>query len=242
MTNRGAEASPLVYARVAGFIYLFTIIGSLLNVAFVMDALVIPGDVAATAKNIIGNELLFHIGIAFELVMSASVVVLALCLYVILRPVNRNLALLALCWRLAEAILLAVTVLISFIVLQILGEQAYLAAFETKQLQALVGVFLGVRTTGVDIVILFTGLGSIVFFYLFFKSRYIPRVLAAWGILTYMLIILYSLAKIVSPGNLTEFDMIVYGPGALFELIIGLWLLFRGVNIQPQIDPDLESA
>jgi len=237
MTNRTAGKSQHTAAKVAGFLYLFIIISSFLTGGLVDSSLIVPGDAATTANNIMANELLFRIGIASGLIVGASIVVLALALYVILKPVNKNLALLALLWRLAEAILGVVTVLIGFIVLLLLD----VTVFTTEQLQALVGLFLNVRTAGIFIVTVFVSLGTIVFSYLFLKSRYIPRILAAWGIFSFLLALIYSFANILFlPVAMIEFVFLI--PGALFELIIGFWLLIKGVNVEKWENRALESA
>nr|QNO54294.1 hypothetical protein FGBIHFOD_00034 [Methanosarcinales archaeon ANME-1 ERB7] len=179
-TARIADTSQRKAARVAGFMFLFSLIVPLFNWIFVLSKLIVAENVIATANNIMANELLFRIGITIELIMSVGLIVLGLALYIILKPVNKNLALLALLWKLAEAIIVAVIVLVSFIALQILNGGAYLTAFTLEQLQAPVGFLLNEHTVLYSIPMVFLGLGSIVFFYLFFKSKYIPRILAGF--------------------------------------------------------------
>ena len=137
MTNSIVETSPLVYARVAGLAYIVIIMLGIFSVSFIETNLVVPGNDAATVNNILTNELRFRISVASEIVMFVLVVLLSLSLYVILKTVNKNLALLALLWRLGEAIIGgSVTVLGGLIPLLLLHREA---AFETEQLQALVG-------------------------------------------------------------------------------------------------------
>ena len=236
MTDRAAQTTPLIYARIAGFLYLIIILSSIFNEIFVRSNLVVSGDAATTADNIMASEWLFRLVTASDLIIFAGVVLLSLALYVILKTVNKNLALLALCWRLVEATLGCVTVLCSFIVLLLLNGENYSTAFETEQLPALVGLFLDVRTAGMDMVIIFCGLGSIVFCYLFFKSRYVPRILAAWGILSYLLITIYPFVNFLLPNRTGMPEIVVYAPGTLFEVMFGLWLLFKGIRI-----PDIKS-
>ncbi len=186
------------------------------------------------------NQLLFRIGSAYELIMYASVVILAWALYVILKPVNKNLALLALLWRLVEAILGCISVLSGLIVLQLLNGENYSAAFETEQLQALVRLFLDVQWAVVTILFVFISLGTIVFCYLFFKSKYIPRILAAFGIFSFLLALIGSFVNILVPNNTA---MMIFGPPvALFEVAIGLWLLIKGVDVEQWEKRALESA
>jgi hypothetical protein len=89
---------------------------------------------------------------------------------------------------------------------------------------------------------IFMGLGGTVFCYLFFKSKYIPRILAAWGILTYLIMLIFSFVNILLPNLPAMIEIVVYAPGTLFEVIFGFWLLFKGVNVQPRDNRTLESA
>jgi hypothetical protein len=232
MTNQTAEASPLVYARVAGVAYLvITIVGVLYGI-LVESKLVVSGNDAATATNILANESLFRTGIVLVLIIYVSVVVASWALYVILRTVHENLALLALLLRSAEAIVGAATVLLSFVVLYVLGDNGPSSAFEPEQLHALAGRFLDVRTAGLDIVLIFIGVGATIFCYLLFKSRYIPKPLAAWGIFTYLSMLSLALVSILFPNHPLMLEHVLYGVGALFELVFGLWLVFKGVDLQ----------
>jgi hypothetical protein len=209
-------------------------------VGFVESRLIVSGNDAATVNNIMANELLFRIGIVGEIMMFVLVVLLSLALYVILKTVNKNLALLALLWRLGEAIIGGgVTVLSGLIPLLLLNGEA---VFETEQLQALVGLFLDVRTAGLDVVLIFIGMGGTVFCYLFFKSKYVPRILAVWGMLTYLSMLILAFVSILLPNLPETIKMAFYVPGGLFEIIFGLWLLIKGVNVEQWEKRALESA
>jgi hypothetical protein len=232
MTNRTAEASPVVYARVAGVAYLVIIIVAMLNAGLVDSKLIVSGNDAATANNIMANESLFRIGIVLVLIIYASVVVASWALYVILRTVNKNLALLALLLRSAEAVVGAATVLVSFAVLSVLGSKGPSNVFEAEQLHALAGGFLDVRTAGLDIVLVLIGLGAMVFCYLLFKSKYIPRPLAGWGIFTYLSMLFLGLVSILFPGHPSILEVVLYSVGGSFELVFGLWLVFKGIDLQ----------
>ncbi len=96
MQGHTEEESQRKAAKVAGLMFLFIVIGWTLNWTFVDSKLIVAGNVTATVNNIMANELLFRIGITDELIFSFSGVVLALALYILLKPVNKNLALLAL--------------------------------------------------------------------------------------------------------------------------------------------------
>src|SRR5207244_6318786 len=93
MTNRAVETSPQVYARIGGVLYLIIIVIGFCSEFFVRDKLVVSGDVTATANNIAASESLWRISIAGELILLVCAVALTMILYVLLSPVNKNLAL-----------------------------------------------------------------------------------------------------------------------------------------------------
>ncbi|MDD5773065.1 MAG: DUF4386 domain-containing protein [bacterium] len=236
MTNHTADASLIKTARIAGIMFLLSLILPTLNWIFVLSKFIAAENAIATANNIMVNELLFRIGIINELIISVVAVVLATVLYIILKPVNKNLALLALFLKLTEAILMAVIALSSFISLLILKGQTSLKVFEPEQLQTLVGLLINERMTVSAVPMVFLGLNFMVFLYLLLKSKYVPGILAGFGILSYTLIFIYALITILSPkcAAVIIIQIICWAPSCFFELIIGLWFLIKGVNIQQE--------
>ncbi|MDR6223467.1 DUF4386 domain-containing protein [Methanococcoides alaskense] len=243
MTNNITDTSQRKAVRVAGFMFLFSLLVPFLNWTFVLSKLIVAENVIATANNIVANQLLFRIGITIELIMSAGLIVLALALYIILKPVNKNLALLALLWKLVEATMAAAIVLVSFIALQFLNGDVYVAVFTPEQLQVPVGFLLNEHTALYSIPMVFLGMDMMLFSYLFFKSKYIPRILASFGIFSFALIFIHALMYILAPEYATMpiNQVIFWAPSGLFEIIIGIWLLFKGINVQ-QGDNHIEEA
>ena len=121
-------------------------------------------------------------------------------------------------------------VLSSLVVLQILNGGNYSAVFEAGQLHALVGLNLDVQSAARSILIVFISLGTVVFCYLFYRSRYIPRILAVFGLFSFLLM-LYPLVAILLPFP-AMIQIAFHLPGLLFEVVIGLWLLIKGVNVE----------
>ena len=242
-TVRIVDTSQRKVVRVAGFMFLFSFIVPTLYWTFVLSKLIVAENIIATANNIVANELLFRIGITIELIMSVGLIVLALSLYIILKPVNKNLALLALLLKLVEATVVVAIVLVSFIALQILNGEAYLTAFTPEQLQVPVGLILNAHTTLYSIPMVFLGLDMMVFSYLFFKSKYIPKILAGFGILSFALIFIHALMYIIAPkyAAMPISQIIFYAPSGLFEIIIGIWLLSKGIKI-PSNDEDIKGT
>lgn len=233
MVSNATDPSLRRAVRVAGLAYLLIIVTSMLAVIFIELRLVVPGDVAATISNITANESLYRLGAAYDLLMFASVVVLAVALYAVLKTVSRNLALLALLWRLGEAIVGIVTVLASLVILHLLSGGGHSTVPEMEQVRGLVGLLLNVRAAGLTVLTAFLCLGTIIFCYLFFKSRYVPRALAVWGMAACLLMLAVAFAGILVRDLPRMVETACVMPVALFEAVIGLWLLFKGIAIRP---------
>ena len=218
-------------ARVAGFTYLITLAAVVFAQFGIHDRLLIEGNAAETAQNIVAHERLFRISIACDLFYCAGVVVLLTALYVILKPVNRGLALLGAFWRLAHALMWVLMTLNLFDALRVLSDADSLRAFDAERLQALAGLYLGARSDQYHVGLLFCGLASTVCSYLWFKSSYIPKALAVFGVISSLFCVACTFTFIIVPGfakvvNLWWFD----SPMGIFDIATSFWLLFRGLR------------
>ena len=228
-TIRTVEPAQQTAAKVAGFLYLFTMATSIFGF-YARAPLLVRGNAAQTAVNIAASERLYRISIVSDLLTVACVIILVAALYVVLKPVDRNVALLAAFWRLAENFILAVITLSAFAALALLSGADYLRAFDTEQLQALAYTLaLRVHGAGFNIGFVFLGLGSTVFSYLWLKSRYIPRALAAWGIFSSLVLAIVTLAILVFPG-LAALGLTYMLPMFFYEVGLGIWLLVKGIR------------
>jgi hypothetical protein len=233
-TYNNTESSHRITVKVAGFMFLFAFIVPTINWALVLSKFIFAENAIATANNIMANEFLFRIGISIELFMSVGLIVLGLALYIILKAVDKNFALLALSLKLVEATIMAVTVLVLFIALQVLNRDADLSSLTQEQLQFPIGIIFNSHTAIASIPMIFLGLDMMIFSYLFFKSKYIPRILAGFGILSFALIFIQSLMFILGPEYAMRpiNQIIFWAPSGVFEIIIGVWLLVKGINVQ----------
>jgi hypothetical protein len=227
-------------ARVAGWAYLLTFaIVVYVNFA-IHDRLIVGGNTAETARNILAHERLFRIGITGDLVYCAGIVVQLTALYVVLRPVNHGLALLAVLWRLVWVLTWLVMTLHLFDALRLLRGADYLRAFEAEQLQSLARLYLGTRFDYYYAGLLFGAAASTVCGYLWFKSRYIPRALAVFGVVSSAFCVVCTLVFYIFPSfdnivNLWWFD----SPMGIFDIATSFWLLFRGLRLPT---PELSEA
>lgn len=213
----------------AGVGYLLSPILPLLSTFLVYFKLIVPDDPAATAHNILSNQLLFRVGIVSDLLMAANVLILYMALYVLLRTVNERLALFALILRLGDTMLVCVAALGSLLGLELLSGGAAAKAFEANQLQALAALLFQVRSVNA-LLFLFVGTGAALSCYLFLESKLIPRGLAVFGIVSFVLLPVFSFVSILAPtaAAMPAVQGIFYTPSVLFEFTVGLWLLIKG--------------
>jgi Domain of unknown function (DUF4386) len=217
-------------AKVVGFSYLFALPPAIFAEFYVRNQLIAFDNAAQTARNIVAHERLFRLGIAGNLSVFAIDVVLIIALYVVLMPVNRSLALLATGWGLIETAILVVATLSDFDVLRILSSVDYLRAFDASQLQALARLSVSAHDATYRVGLVFAGLRSTAFCFLWFKSRLIPGALAGWGILASLLLGASALLLIIFPELAKVVSVVIYGaPIFFFELTMGFWLLLRGL-------------
>ena len=218
-------------AKVVGFAYLFALLPAIFAEFYVSGQLIVYNNAAETARNIRGHEQLFRLGVACNLIVFATDVVLITALYVVLERVNRNLALLAAFFRLIETTILFVVTLNDFNVLELLSGAEYLRALEADRVQALARLSIAAHGDAYNLALLLFGLGSPVFCYLWFRSGYIPKVLAAWGAIASLWVGVCAFTFIIFPAAIRVVTVVYYGgPIFFFELTMGFWLLFKGIN------------
>lgn len=228
MTVGTIDESQHKAAKVVGFSYLFALPPAIFAEFYVRNQLITFDNAAQTARNIMAHEQLFRLGIASNLSVFAIDVVLIIALYVVLMPVNRSLALLATGWGLIETAILVVATLSDFDVLRILSSVDYLRAFDASQLQALARLSVSAHDATYRVGLVFAGLRSTAFCFLWFKSRLIPGALAGWGILASLLLGASALLLIIFPELAKVVSVVIYGaPIFFFELTMGFWLLLR---------------
>jgi hypothetical protein len=232
MTAPAKPASPQSYARFGGLLYLVIIVAGALGELFIRGKLVVPADAAATSSNILASESLWRLGIAGDLVMHICDVFVMWALYVLLRPVSRNLALLNLLLNLIQTAVLAANKLNLLVPLLLLGDAPYLKAFEPAQLQAWSYVAIRLHEYGFAVGLLFFGFVCLVEGYLIRKSGYLPRVLGMLMQLAGTCYLVNSFALLLAPDLEGQLFPFILMPCLVAELSLALWLLVKGVNLQ----------
>lgn len=237
MTTKTIDESQRQAAKIVGVTYLFAMVTAIFGF-YVRGHLVVPGNAAETAHNIMASERLFRLGIASDLITFVTDIVLITALYVVLRPVNRNIALLSVGWRLMETAVLVVVTLNGLDVLRLLSGADDWQVLGTNQLQALARLSLNAYGAGYNVGFVFLGLGSAAFGYLWFKSNYIPSALAALGFLSSLLLAACNFAFIIFPSLSKIIGPVSMAPIGVFEVSMGFWLLVMGLRQSGITEPD----
>lgn len=235
MINQPTTQSLRNTARFAGLLYLILIIVGIFAQGYVREQLLVSGDATATVQNIIASEGLFRLSIAGDLLMILCDIALGAIFYLLLRPVNHTLALLAAFFRLAQAATLGLNLLNLFITLQLTNGAGYLTGFVPEQLQALALLFFEAHGIGYDIALVFFGVYLLLQGYLMNKSSYFPRFLGTLLLIAGLSYLLNSFSFLY-PNYAPLIGQLMIGPTVLAELVLTLWLLIKGINVPPQTD------
>ncbi len=175
MASLNNNTSPQLYARTGGIAYLIIIVAGALGELFIRNTLIVTGDAAASANNIAASPLLWRIGIAGDLFMHVCDVVVILALYTLLKPVNKNLALLAVLFNLIQTAVLVANKMNLLMPLFLSGSEDYLKAFNPQQLQALTYISVKAHGYGFGVGLIFFCFTCLIKGYLIFKSGFFPR-------------------------------------------------------------------
>ena len=225
------ESQARTLARIAGVLYLIIIVCAGFSEGYVRATLVVPDDPSATVANILESELLFRLGFVGDLVAFLCDAAVAVLFYVLLRPVDRTLSLLAASFRLlAHPAIAAVNLLNHFGALLLADGRGYLSAFDAAQLEALAMLSLDLHGYGYLIGGAFFGVHCALLAYLLARSELFPTVLgvlmgvAAAGYLfeSFTYFLLPSLE-----GLATSVVVVTAGVG---EVALCAWLLLKGVR------------
>jgi uncharacterized protein DUF4386 len=232
MTDRTIESAPQLYARIGGTLYLIIILIGLFGEAFVRDKLIVSGDAAATAKNVMASESLWRFHIAAELFLLICAVVLLMILFVLLKPVSRELTLLAAFFNLVSISLEAVITLYLLVALFPLANAGYLKAFAPEQLYALANLSLKSHGYGFSVSLLFFGCFCIVIGRVIFLSGFLPKVIGVLMQIAGLCYLTDSFALVLAPALANRLFPTILLPAFVGEASLCLWLLVRGVNVQ----------
>jgi hypothetical protein len=215
----------------AGLLYFIYIVITIPADVLARSPLIVFGDAATTARNIMASEWRFLVGITGDLVSAIFFLLAAWALYMLLKPVNKDFALLFLLLNLGGVAVYSINLLNQFAAVLLLSGADYLKAFQTDQLQALAMFFLNLHKNGYWIAQIFFGAWLLPLGYLVYKSGFLPKILGIVMMIHFVGWTMTSLQFFLFPA----FGSIIYltGPlGFISEFGLTLWLLIKGVKEQ----------
>jgi len=232
MDDGRAGTAPRALARLGGALYLVIIVLGIFGEVFVRDRIFVSGDAAATAANLRAMERLWRVGIATEVVLLLCATALTLIFFVLLEPVSRNLALLAVFFNLVSVSIEATAALDLVRALFPLGDAAYLKALPAEERDAMASLAIRSHAHGFGVALIFFGCVCLVLGYLIFRSGYLPKLVGVLMQIAGLSYLTDSFALILAPGFASRIFPAILVPAFVGEASFCLWLLVKGVNVE----------
>ena len=223
-----SAASMQKYARVAGVLFLLSMVAGGFGEGYAPTKLIVSADATATARNIIASNFFFRVGFGAYLVEAMCDIGLSLVLYVLLRPVHRNLALLAAFFGLVSTAVFAGAELFYFAPAFILGGAGYLKTFSADQLNSLALLSLKFYVYGGGLFMVFYGVAQVIRGYLIFRSGYIPKALGVLLAIGGLGFIIRNFALVLTPAYASDAFVL---PMFLAGVAMTVWFLVKGIDV-----------
>ena len=222
-----AETSPRLKARMIAVFFLLTLLTGIFAQGLVSERLVVSGDAAATATNILTHKSLFQLGFTVYLIEMACQIAMTALFYELLKPAGRSVSLLALVLGFAGCVIKTFSRVFFIAPLFVLGGSHYLSVFNPEQLQALALLFLRVNDQGAGMALAFFGFSTLLQGYLIFRSTFLPRILGVFSALAGLCWLTF-----LSPTLGYRLFPYTAGFGLLVSAALIVWLLVFGVDEQ----------
>ena len=218
-------------ARIGGLLYLILILVGMFAILFIRNKLIVSGDAAATVHNIASSQLLWRLGIVADLIMHVLDVPIMLIIYIILKPVNKNLALLNLLFNLVQTAVLVANKLNLIAALLPLDTAEYLKTIAPHQLNAQVYLSLILHDYGFGVGLIFFGFVCLIEGYLIFRSGFLPKFIGVLMQIAGLCYLLNSFALLINPKFANKLFPFVMLPCFVAELSLSVWLIVKGINV-----------
>jgi Domain of unknown function (DUF4386) len=223
-------------ARIAGAIYLSMVFTAPFSLIYVPSKLIVRGNAAATADNIMAHETMFRLSILGDLIGQVIFVCLAIALYRLLRDVSKPWAWLMVAFVLVSAAVCFMNVLNNIAALILFRGAEFLSAFDKPQRDALGMLFLRLHSHGIFIAEIFWGLWLFPFGLLVFRSGFMPRFIGVWLMINCFGYVALSVIALFFPDYYQA--AFRYSQPVLFgELVVMLWLLIKGAKVTQSPHP-----
>ncbi len=218
-------------ARLAGLIYLVTVITGIFHLVYVPNKLIVWKDSTKTVENLINNELLFRFGMAAEVIMLIAFLLLPIVLYKLLNKVNENYAKFMVVFAILSIPFSFTNMLNKFSVLTLLRKPDYLQSLNIEEIQAQLMLYLDSYSNGIDLSQVFWGLWLMPFGYLVYKSEFLPKVLGVFLVVGGIGYLIQFFGGFLIPNYYeTIIPKIAKFPSTVGEIGTCLWLLIIGAK------------
>jgi len=233
---KSVENYPQFYARLWGALYLLVIVLGGFAEGFVTDKLIVAGNVAASAQNILAWPGLWNLGVAADLLVVVLAIPQLWIEYLFLSRVNKSLMLLSLLLGAASLAVEAVSKVFLLVILPMLKSPDYLTAFDAHQMQVLANLALRTHNVAFNIALIFFGFACLVSGYLVFKSGYLPKFIGRLLQLAGVCYLVGCFAALFAPAFSDLITPAILIPPLIGESALCLWLLVKGVNVEKWIE------
>jgi hypothetical protein len=210
--------------KIAGAAFLFQAVASAVAGLIFLRPLIVPGNIVDSMTNMANNAMKVRAGIVIEMITVIALIILSVLLFIILKEQNLKIALIALGVRLTEVALLAVSRVETFGLLHI--SQASVSEGHPEYLRTLGNLAYETQEQAYSLNMVFFALGGTLFYYLLYKSGYIPKALALFGLIAAPLALIGTVVGLFG----VTVPLVVFLPNLPFELAIGFWLLVKGIR------------
>jgi hypothetical protein len=227
--------STRTIARVTGLLYVLIFLTAGFSEGFVRATLIVPGDATATAANVVASEGLFRLSVVSDLIAFSADAVVAVLLYVLLRPVSRTPALTAAALRLvAHPAIASINMLNQYMALELLTGAEYTTVFTPEQLNALALLLLTAHGYGYLIGGIFFGLHLLVLGHLLYRSELFPAFLGGLIVLAALGYLTESFTFFLVPAYEPIASTVVVVTAVVGEMVLALYLVVKGVRSVPE--------
>lgn len=217
--------------KIGGLLYLVIIVLGLFNELYIRGSLFVAGNSDLTAIKIISNEFLWRIGLSAALIMMMCAVPLVLIIYILLKPVNKHIALLAVFFNLVSISIEAINHLNLLSVLSPLANAEYLNVFDTQQLNTLAYLSYKLHSGGFNISLIFFGMNCFFWGFLIYKSGFFPKFLGVLLMICAACYVVNSFAWFIKPTFAAHLFPAILIPCFIAEAGFCIWLLIKGVDV-----------
>ncbi len=232
MTTRSVQTSPQLYARLGGALYLLIILFGAFAEGFVNSQLLVPGDAAATARHILASPGLWQMSTLGNLLVVLCAVPLLWIEYLLLRPVSKTLAVLAVLLNTVSLAVEAMSKVFLLLVMPTLENAEYGQAFGVQGQAVLANLALRSHNVTFNVALIFFGITCLVNGYLIFRSSFLPKLLGVLLQVAGGCYLVGCFAALFAPTLANHLLPGVLLPCLLGESALCLWLLVKGVDTE----------